>query len=166
MPQTFVDFEEPKCPLFKDPSAAIHREMVTFLSRALRRGKELAVRLTPTGATAHLKGSIVNPIGKTGPVDFTGDVAWTATYAGTVDRGGPPRRVPLTKLRPWASAVLGNEKAAIPVQKAIRQRGTPSPAHPDPGKGMELRLKQQWEPIVCDLFVSACRKMEKRLMKG
>lgn len=41
-------------------------------------------------------------------------------------KGGPPRYIPVSLLKPWARQKLGDENAAYPVQKSILVRGTSS----------------------------------------
>ena len=144
----------------------IVREFVKFIRRALDQGKKLATANTPTGATANLKGTIATPTHQLGPKEYKGEVAWTASYAGTVARGSGPRTVSLAKLRPWSAAVLGDEEAAEAVQRGIQRNGTPSPRNPRSGLNMDDKTFTQWNPKAIQLFESAVVRIVSRLNRS
>lgn len=138
-------------------------EMGKALRLVLLRGREIAQKLSPVGATANLKGSIVTRVDKRATVQAVGTLRWQAPYASTVDKGGPPRRVSIAKLKAWAAAVLGNEKLAYPIQKNIQKQGTPSPNHPKPGLGMSERTEAALSPHIQRLFDKAADNIARRL---
>lgn len=165
MPTIGFDFEFPNDPIFRDGGVkrVVFEEMTKFMREALRDGKNIGAPLTPVGGTGDLVKSLGSKFTEQGPVDFKGEVAWRASYAQTVARGGPPRLVNRAKLAQWADAVLGSDQDTDFIQAAIRRQGTPSPRHPNPGTNMDVKLFDQWEPRVCDLFERMACRIAQRL---
>lgn len=143
-----------------DASAALKKRTQQFLVRALERGVALAREETPSGATSALRGTIDREIVDLGgaSANFTGDVVWRQPYGIFVDLGTRPHIPPIGPLLLWARRVLGDEAAAYPIQKAIAKRGTPSPNHPRPGKGMAIRTRDRLEGEVGGLYRDAIRR--------
>lgn len=121
-----------------------NQELKQAMILLLKQGATFARLETPIGASSKLRNSVIVREPKGRKVVHEGSVRWTAPYAKLVDAGGPPRTVQIGRLRAWARVVLGDESAAVPIQKAIQKRGTPSPAHPNPGKGMSDRVNVKW----------------------
>lgn len=143
-----------------EASAALRRRTQQFLVRALERGVAIARDETPSGATSALRGTIDREIVDLGGgvANFTGDVVWPQPYGVFVDLGTKPHIPPIGPLMEWARRVLGDEGAAWPIQKAIAKRGTPSPNHPRPGKGMAIRTRQRLDEEIGALYSDAIRR--------
>ena len=164
--RTKVSFQFDDSPVFDPPKLGgiTKREFTAFIKRALRTGQKIAKDLTPQGATGNLKGRIVANFTASGPVDFRGEIVWDTPYGRTVARGGGPRRVALSKLKPWVAAVLGeDEDVAKTIQKSIERIGTPSPRSPLRGLNMDDRTTEQWEPEVQKIFAIMAEKVARRI---
>jgi len=148
----------------KEVRPIVQDTLDTFVISALKIGKVKAQQLTPVGATGNLKGSIITEFAKGRRALKVGFIRWTAPYSKTVDEGGPPRKVNISRLRAWSAAVLGDEDAARDVQKAIQLRGTPSPNHPNPGLGMTIRLADALSPIANTILSRSQEKLVERLV--
>ena len=160
-----VKFDFSKCALCKPDFAhkVIFVELQKYIRFSLNVGRAIAQQHTPTGATGQLIGSIVTELAKGVRMTHSGKISWKASYAETVARGGPPRKVPLADLVAWASAVLGEPNAAVAISINIERRGTPSPNHPNPGILMDLKTADEWTPRAMADFVNTVDHIVRRL---
>jgi len=160
-----VKFDFSKCKLCRPDFA--HRIIFSELGKYIRFsssiGRSIAQSHTPVGATGQLMNSIVTDFAIGTRVDHSVKVSWRAEHAGTVARGGPPRKVPLADLVAWAQAVLGDGNAAVAISINIQRRGTPSPNHPKPGILMDLKTADEWTPFALATFKGTVDKIVRRL---
>jgi hypothetical protein len=159
MPARVVaDVKIPKIPLLRRGGArpALIQEHARFITRALERGASLARQVTPVGATALLKGTIITQklIGQ--QADVVGQVIWAQPYAKFVDEGTAPHIPPIGPLLLWAKRVLGNERAAYAVREKIKAEGT------EPHNFVEA-TRQLVAPEVILLYRDAARRYARRL---
>ena len=141
----------------------IQQELSAAMSIFLKQALSIARQETPIGATGKLKQSVTISEPKGRKVVLEGSIKWTAPYAKTVDQGGPPRTVQIGRLKQWALVKLGDERAAYPIRNAIKTRGTPSPNHPNPGKGMSERVNQKMNSRLQNIIGIAAKNVASRL---
>ena len=161
-----VDFKKAP-PIIRDRNApqAVAKAIAQSIKSTLRWGRSWAIRETPEGATGQLRGSITTASGRQGP-DFRGEVIWTAGHTVEAIRGGPPRRIPLTKLRPWARAVLGvaDPNIVAAIQRSIMVHGTPSPKYINKrAHNIDVRLEEALTPRFNDILEKAAERVAKKL---
>lgn len=118
----------PKLPIF-DPAAArqiLQQEIGQGVSTLLESMATLARSKTPVDRGL-LRGAIftqVEPGSGTVLVTGTLGVGAQAPYAPYVEYGTAPHWAPIAPLKGWARRVLGDERAAYAIQRAIAARGT------------------------------------------
>lgn len=129
------------------------------LVRSLDRGVSIAQEETPEGATGTLRNTVESQIVDFAgtSAEFAGDIVWPQPYGAFVNFGTSPHTPPIGPLIAWARKVLGDASAAWAVQKAIAKRGTPSPNHPKPGKGMDIRTRDRLDQEVGGIYLRAVR---------
>jgi hypothetical protein len=120
----------PAIPILQPEQATtiIRREVGTAMHGIVEDIASQARTRTPVGATGILRASIATRVST--PLEtstairgevFTGAQAPYAVY---VESGTRPHFPPIAPLRLWAARVLGNERLAYVVARAIARRGT------------------------------------------
>lgn len=155
-----VTLHIPRLPIF-DPEAARR-----ILQQEIGQGMSTVLEAMATMARSKVRvdrgivrGAIFTKVTpRSGAVLVTGTlgVGSQAPYAPYVEYGTAPHWVPIAPLKGWARRVLGDERAAYAVQRAIARRGTK--AHPFLQPAFDAGL-----PRAQDVLQAALERAARRL---
>lgn len=156
--RVIADVKIPNIPLLRrrGASKALREEHSRFIVRALERASTVAREITPVGATALLKGTIITQTLIGQQADVVGQVIWAQPYAKFVDQGTPPHTPPIGPLLLWARRVLGDERAAYAVRAKISKVGTDA-------QNFAENTRTRIAPEVILLYRDAVRRYAMRL---